>query len=443
MRGDSHELRFDVPDAEESLLSRHWPWFIAALTLLPFLLFRNEVRALYWYGDEWDLMNQISQDGFWSWLGSMFAENFVPLFKLLWGASMRLSGSYSFMLWLGWLTHAANVVLFARVLERAGFRASAALVPVLVFGLSSVNVETLVWSVQWSASLATGFLLLALLGRLAGDGFGERLDRAWLPALFGLCSALCFSRGVLTGLLIGLSFLVPFGDERQSFSRRLLMFQACVLPSLLVVVVMIFLSSGTPGGGAPLPEALRFALLYVGQNPLHRLFGVDSTGVITALVLLLLKLVLCVYALRWCGLGRRGWLVLFLLLLDLGNGALLGLGRWQGGPAASVSSRYQYMSLLCFLPVLGLCLEALLERHLHRLGRFGAWLPGAGVAVLGWTLMTSWAEPMRLWAVMHGTETRLILLQGDRTKQREGMPGVSFVSPGRARELEKEFGLRR
>jgi len=426
---------------EEPLLLRVWPWFIAGLTLLPFLLFRNEVHTLYWYGDEWDLMDQISRNGFGSWLGEMFAENFVPLFKLLWGSAVAVTGSYTFMLWLGWLTHAANVVLFARVLERANFSRTAALVPVLVFGLSSTNIETLVWSVQWSASLSTGFLLLALLGRLSGEGFGVRGLRAWLPPLFGLCSALCFSRGVLTGLLVGVSYLVALGQEREPVSRRLLLFQACVLPSVLVLLAMVFLSSGTPGGGAPVSEALRFALLYLGQNPLHRLLGVDSTGVITACLLLAVKVALCVQALRWCRWGRRGWLVAFLLALDLGNASLLGLGRWQGGPAASVSSRYQYMSLLCFLPVLGLCLEAAMERHLHRFGRLGLWLPGAGLAALGWLLMTSWAEPMRLWSVLHGVETHQALRHAGVAPGDAGMPGVSFITPERARELEKEFRL--
>ena len=78
---------------------------------------------LYWFGDEFDLIDQIVRLGFWRCVWLAFAENFVPLFKVLWGGSVVLfRGSYAVMIALVWLTHALNVGLLGRVMRTCGMR---------------------------------------------------------------------------------------------------------------------------------------------------------------------------------------------------------------------------------------------------------------------------------------------------------------------------------
>ncbi|MBK8857593.1 MAG: hypothetical protein IPN11_07875 [Opitutaceae bacterium] len=72
--------------------------------------------------------------GLWEWTGRVFSENFVPLFKLLWGgAALLFDGSYAAMIWLLWLTHGLNTMLLGRVILRAGFPWLAILATQIVF----------------------------------------------------------------------------------------------------------------------------------------------------------------------------------------------------------------------------------------------------------------------------------------------------------------------
>ena len=87
-----------------------------------FCLWHAQFSRLFWFADDLFLLDQISRRGFWHWTMEMFAENFAPLFKLLWGgAAFVFHGSYLAMLVLLWLTHALNIALFGRLLTRAGF----------------------------------------------------------------------------------------------------------------------------------------------------------------------------------------------------------------------------------------------------------------------------------------------------------------------------------
>jgi len=69
------------------------------LSLLPFFLNVATLKELLWFGDAWDLLNQLQKQGLLVWVFSCFAENFVPVFKLLWIGSIKMvGGSYFTML---------------------------------------------------------------------------------------------------------------------------------------------------------------------------------------------------------------------------------------------------------------------------------------------------------------------------------------------------------
>jgi hypothetical protein len=138
------------------------PWIAAGVALLPAVWCAPALADLWWFGDDWDLLDQIQRQGFWRWTLVPFAENFVPLFKLLWGGLVFAGGgAYWPLVTALWLTHALNTALFLRLLRAGGMELAGAVLATALFGLAAFHVESLAWSVQWSALLATTFFLLA------------------------------------------------------------------------------------------------------------------------------------------------------------------------------------------------------------------------------------------------------------------------------------------
>jgi hypothetical protein len=192
-------------------------WILLAagcLALAPFVAYHRLFGRLYWFGDEFDLIDQIDRIGFWRWIWLVFAENFVPVFKLLWGGGvLAFGGSYLAMVATVWLTHALNVALLGRVMRTCGLSWVAVICAQVAFGLSPANIETLAWTVQWSAVLSVTFMLLAF------DGFFRAPSG---PASFAwsAASALSFSRGVLAGPLLALGSLWPGRGQPEAISSR-------------------------------------------------------------------------------------------------------------------------------------------------------------------------------------------------------------------------------
>lgn len=402
-------------------------------------------RELFWFGDEWDLLSQIEQTGFWPWLWSVFAENFVPVFKLLWGGAAQLfGGSYFAMLLLLWGTHALNTVLFGRLLLRAGFPLVATLFCQLTFGLSAVNIETLGWTVQWSAVLATTFFLLGLLALPdAASVSASHATSRRLVALV-LCSAgsaLSFSRGVLTGAVLALAQLWPEArlrlDLRGSAWARAAL---CLAPAVAAgALIAIFATGNHRSLSHHLAEASTYALWYFSLNPLHRLVAVDSWGPVTTTLLGAAKLALLVWGWRKASPGQRHLLAL-LLAFDLGNSVLLGIGRYHTGLETAISSRYQYGSLLAVLPFAGLVLDRLLARvpDVFRLRTVAAslLLVAAGVCFL-----RKWSHEAPGFAHARGTVTRNLLHHDKHPPAMGAVPGIPFLSTPRAKELMQRFNL--
>jgi hypothetical protein len=400
------------------------------MALVPLAAYRGLFGRLFWFGDEFDLIDQIDRVGFWRWIWLVFAENFVPLFKVLWGGGVLVfHGSYMAMIVLLWLTHALNVSLLGRVMRACAVPWAGVAVALVAFGLTSVNVETLAWTVQWSAVLSTTFMLLALDSHLRSP-FG-RLSYAWVAA-----SALSFSRGVLTGPLLAMAGAWPGGEGG---GRRYLRSVAYLAPAAAVAVLIALLASGNHSHlGGHLGDAAVYGLWYYLLNPGYRMLGVGSWGWHTVAAMGACKLALVAWALARSR-GRQRLLLSVLVASDLGYAVLLGVGRYHTGLPTVVSSRYEYASLVGIAPVLGFWVCTLVERiPLPRAPK--SWALFAALAAVALAMCAGWKTQLEPFTRDRGVDSRRILL-GEANPGPYAVPGIPFMPTSRAREIIAAYNL--
>jgi hypothetical protein len=433
-----------APAAPDTRLTRAFPWLAGLGALLPFLVWQGEFQKLFWFADDFFLLDQFAQMGLRDWTTLVFAENFVPLFKLLWGgAVVTFGGSYAAMLWLLWLTHALNTAVLARLLQRAGFPGRAMLVVALVFALTPVNIETLGWSVQWSAVLATSFLLLALwwLERNR-DHTGQFSWRVHVPLVLLVAASACsFSRGVLTGAVAALGLVLPalLVRDWRGAVRGLPGAVLCLLPALAVAVVIKLNSSGNHQQLAGhWGDVFEFGASYFLLNPGHTLLGGASSHPGTLLLLAAGKPGVIIAAL-WLARGRVRHLLLLLLAYDLGSALLVGIGRYHTGFLAALSSRYQYSSLLATLPFLGLLLTAALDRLPWIRPR--QWIAAAFVTLLAGWCLGGWPATLAGFTGWRGTEVRRLLAAPASADPAVRVPALEFMHIERAKALQRAYHL--
>jgi len=314
----------------------------------------------------------------------------------------------------------------------------------LLLGLAWTNIETLTWSVQWSASLSVLFFLLAIppLVRLQ-----EAKGRTpWLDGvLLIICvsaSAFSFSRGVLSGMaLAGLCLLFVL-FEKIPLRRALGWAAAVFLPAALAIYIIFSYSKGNHQSLSTLnPEKYRliaqFSLYYLALNPLKPITTIYSLDLMPVLSFALLKIVLAVWAFRICQ-GRARMLLLMLWLLDLGNAALLGIGRYHTGLLATTGYRYQYVSLVVF----GAMAAAIYGDFLKRIISKPVWRTWATILILSlWSgfNLWSWHRAIQPWVNRRGASVRDLV--ADTTKTADKMPDISFLTCEQARGIVKRFHL--
>jgi hypothetical protein len=412
-------------------------WILIATglaALAPLIVYHRFFARLYWFGDEFDLLDQIDRLGFWRWMWLVFAENFVPLFKLLWGGAALLSGgSYAAMVALVWLTHALNVMLLGRLMRTCGQRWAAVFAAQAAFALTPANMETLGWTVQWSAVLSALFMLLALDSFLRAP-FGRA------PIGWGAASALSFSRGVLTGaLLAGACPWAEEGAPRRRPPRRVLWALAYLSPAMVVAALIALMATGNhqhmAGHGA---DAAVFGLWYYCLNPAYLVFSVGSWGWRTVSLLGLCKVALVAWAILRSR-GRLRLLIALMVAFDLGNAALLGIGRYHTGLLAAVSSRYQYASLLGIAPAAGFWVAKQWERlpvwAAARRVAFAVVLAGAAYA-----MCRQWSAGLDVFSTTRGSDSRRLLLV-DKEPYPNSVPGIPGLPMDRAKALIAKYGL--
>ena len=342
-----------------------------------------------------------------------------------------------------WLTHAVNTMQLGRVLRAYDFSWPAVLFTQVIFGLTCTNIETLGWSVQWSAVLATAFLLIALEVQERGLPRSRALPWRTPGTLVALsaASALCFSRGVLTGAVLALASLWPTARAGSlPFPRRCLHAALFLLPALITTALIMSFAGGNQhhlrGHGEDITV---FGLWNFCLNPIHRLLEFDSWGLRTVWLLGGVKVALIVWGLR-SSQGRQRLLLVLLLAFDLGNSLLLGIGRYHTGLDAVISSRYQYCSLLCLLPFAGLAFAHLLGRVPSR---FNLRILTTTVLLMtiAYGVARRWPEEIHGFAFGRGTETRRILTSEPHPAAMGAVPGIPFLSTARAQELIRIYNL--
>jgi hypothetical protein len=401
--------------------------------MLPLIANFSRFADLWWFGDEWDLLGGMAQRGLISWSLEPFAENVVPLFKLLWGASVHLfAGGYLSLIVVVWLTHAVTLVMFARILMRLGLPLYQTTFAVVLAGIPWSNIETLTWAVQWHSVLALTLCLAAWLCLLSL--LDSERPRPALVALYSACligAPMFHARGILNG--IGMTvWLICY----TRFTRLRL-----AALSMLLALAMAAFTHFYAGGAARQPHDLsamcRFGLFYYLLSPLFRLVYVaaSSVGLWPALWLGAVKIGVIAAALYLSQGAIRAGLAA-LAVMDLGYAAILGFGRYLTGTEAAVSSRYQYLALFCFAPCLGVvvgsvfCLTA--DTKGARLWLF--------FLLLGCTCIWTgrrWSSEILAWSHWRGSDVRAAVATAP--------PGQTIAFSGttaeRARELVKQYRL--
>jgi hypothetical protein len=425
-------------------LSRWLPWAVGLSALLPLLIWYKEFRELFWFGDDFFLLDQLAQMGLLKWSTLVFSENFVPLFKVLWGtAVVWFGGSYLAMLWLLWLTHSLNTLIFARLMLRSGFPWAAALISALVFALSPANIETLGWSVQWSAVLATTFFLLGLWWLEINR---ERLDRfSWrihLPLfLLAAASACSFSRGVLTGAVMATGLILPavIGLNPRLLLKRLPGIMLCLVPAVSVALIIKLNSSGNHQHMmGHWGDILEFGMSYFLLNPLHALLGGTSLHPGVMLLMAVTKVVVILAALMLSR-GRVWHLLILLLAFDLGNALLVGIGRYHTGFLASLSSRYQYGSIISTLPFVSIVLCMALARLPWP--KFRQLLTVGVIGSLVLYCLWGWPKALVEFTGWRGTQMRQLLAAPSTVDPTVNVPTLDFMHIERAKALQRAYDL--
>lgn len=415
------------------------------VSMLPMILYKKEFQALFWFHDDWDLLSGFSELGLRKWLALPFAENFVPLFKISWIGSVLLShGSYFFMICALWVTHWINLILFGWLLERARLNYWEISFSVITLGLAWSNIETLGWSPQWSQLLSLTFFLVSfhlLLGIIQNRVFRPLTSASYVLCIAG--SALCFSRGVLSGIVLCICILVAGKEFALPRLKTVLLSLFSLAPPIVLLAAyyapLVAVHPNMLGDSmAKLSAMAAFCLYYVVLNPLRLLIPVSHHGQDELVLMVYGMLKILIIGIAW---KRRpagsGAILTTLIALDILNGVLLGMGRYGTGLPMATSSRYQYVSLLCLAPFLALSLEGL--PHLAGGKRF--FQKGLlAVVIIGWSILGlayPWSYRIGYWARWRGLDVRQALLD-DRA---EDQFAPASISTRRARELAARFNL--
>ena len=331
----------------------------ALFSMLPLLVYWRDFQLLFFFHDDWELLDGRATSTLPHWLAQPFlGEGILPLFKLLWIAAVELlNGSYMAMIVLLWLTHLLIALLFGRILHRLSVPAEAIGFGVLLFGLAWTNIETLGWSMQWSPQLAILFMLAAwhlLLGILERNG-GARIATACY-ALCLLASSLCATRAIVSGVVLAI-FILLSGTNR----RYLGLCAISLVPSAVLAMAMWLFA---PHPHAELLPAVSYALHYLLLNPFYLLISIPRKVVDGRALLIFGTCKVLVIAWAFRRSNRKSYpLLLTLLAFDFATAAGLGYARSYTGLPTTVSSRYQYISLLCFAPMAGWAFASLRRKR--------------------------------------------------------------------------------
>jgi hypothetical protein len=186
-------------------------------------------------------------------------------------------------------------------------------------------------------------------------------------------------------------------------------------------------------------KALEFSLAYLLLNPGHLLLGEPHPGSGLSLLLGALKLIVIALGLA-AGRGRVRALLVLLLVYDLGNAVLLGVGRYHTGLLAALSPRYCYSSLLASLPFAGLLLARVMDGLIpsEKPRRLAA---GVLLVCLAWLCLRGWPASLAPFVAWRGTEMRRLMQAPYTSAPDATVPALDFMHIERAKALQRAFNL--
>jgi hypothetical protein len=407
-------------------------WLAAVASALPLFIMWPKFRTLFWFQDDWALLDSLSSQGFFHWVVQPFDGILAPVFKAVWYVSVHGScGAYIGMICTLWLLHAANTGLLAISLRRIGLPWAGAFLAALTFGIPWSNIETLGWAAQLFQVTSLALFLLAFNCMM---DFVENNHHLILSAGFALGSALCFPRGMLSGCLILFWFMLA---ERRAGRRLWAPAFLFLAPEFAVWAFHYLRALHFPGApGANLILIAKFAISYLILNPLYVLFSYHGKGLSLSAFLIFgsAKIAVIVFALAVSDRKIQN-LLWTLLAFDVGNAILLGAGRYWTGLAATVSSRYQYVSLLCFAPFIAAAAVYVARRY--PAARFRTLWVCLIVACWMVVLIAPWPRKVNQWIQWRGYGPRA---QAAGTAPAQGVALCGY-SANRIQELMREFHL--
>jgi hypothetical protein len=380
------------------------------------------------------------------WAFLPFAENFAPLFKVLWGGAVILfHGSYMSLLALLWFTHFAITVTFGSILRRIGFGLFSTGSAMLMCALPWMNIETLAWSVQWSPMLATFFFLLSwrLLIHIVytNKWNGLVIGKITLYGVLLIASALCFSRGVIGGFVLAVYVTLSSRPGTLPTLKRAVLGTSCAIPAIigaLVYAPVMLNTSHAQQLHGHYSAIFEFTIYSLLLNPLFRVawWEMPFVGFMAATTFGLFKMAVVFSGFSAARRSREQVALLgAFVLFDITNCALLGVGRFHTGIQMTVGSRYQYFSLLCLAPFLGLLMSRAWVKHSTRLDKAAA----AALLLASCSLLTyRWPQELGGWSAWRGTDVRTVI-------ELKGNPIERFASSlqnsVRAAELQAKYNL--
>jgi hypothetical protein len=395
-------------------------WGSALVSMLPLLLCWRQFSELFYFHDDFLLLDERARSTLLQWIFHPFEnESIFPLFKSLWmSAVWGFGGSYLWLIVLQWATHFAICLVFGALLIRMRMPAIGAGFAVVTFGLASSNLETLAWSIQWGSQLSLLFFLLAwyALARIL-EGHAGAVWYVWYVFCV-LASTLCSSRGVVCGMLLGLFTLLAGKGERIKLCA------ASVVPTvLLVLITWLWVPASRPSQVG----AFHYGLNYLALNPLFSLIPTSGSATSVGLVIVFGTIKAAVIALAFYQASRRLHpFLIALVVFDVATAAALGYARTWTGLATTVSSRYQYIPLLCFGPMLGVVISGWRKE-----------LAAIAVVLWIWLLSYRWGISLEHWVFLRGTRIRHMLA----SYPPNAVFDPSKLTAARARELIEQFHL--
>jgi len=199
---------------------------------------------------------------------------------------------------------------------------------------------------------------------------------------------------------------------------------ASVVPTaLLVLVTWLWVPASRPSEVG----AFHYALNYLTLNPFFSLIPTGGSSTSVGLVLLFGALKAAVIALAFYLSSRRLHpFLIALVVFDVATAAALGYARAWTGLSTTVSSRYQYIPLLCFGPMLGIVIAGWRKE-----------LTVIALVLWIWLLSYRWSGSLEYWNFRRGTRIRYRLV----TYPPNALFDPSKLTAERARQLIEEFHL--